>query len=192
MRKLLLASCAVLALGALGTGGSDQSPAVNANNGGKANAVAADGTGSGQWLSANNGSRIYATNKDVGNTTTTTVSGNTLNDVKAALSNSVVDGGTLSQTTTNTRTTTTTTTANGGQGSSFNTANLTSNRVKQIAADASASGSVTMTNAMGGQGILQANQNTGANSVQQNSVALTSTVGGSGGGLNGFSPTAVH
>jgi len=44
---------------------------------------------------------------------------------------------------------------------------------------------------MGGQGILQANQNTGAASVQQNSVALTSTVGGNGGGLSGFSPTVT-
>jgi hypothetical protein len=66
-----------------------------------------------------------------------------------------------------------TTTAGGGVGSSFNTASLTNNRVKQIAADASGSGAVTMTNAMGGQGILQANQNTGGN----------------GGGLSGFSPT---
>jgi len=101
----------------------------------------------------------------------------------------VVGSGTLSQTTTNTKTTTTTTTASGGAGSSFNTASLTNNRVKQVAADASGSGAVTMMNAMGGQGILQANQNTGANSVQQNSVALTSTVGGNGGGLSGFSPT---
>jgi hypothetical protein len=46
-----------------------------------------------------------------------------------------------------------------------------------------------MTYSMGGQGILQANQNTGPASVQQNSVALTSTVGGNGGGLSGFSPT---
>jgi hypothetical protein len=35
-----------------------------------------------------------------------------------------------------------------------------------------------MTSAMSGQGILQANQNTGANAVQQNSLAFTSTVGG--------------
>ena len=44
---------------------------------------------------------------------------------------------------------------------------------------------------MGGQGILQANQNTGANATQRLPVALTSMVGGgsSGGGLNGFSPT---
>jgi hypothetical protein len=48
-----------------------------------------------------------------------------------------------------------------------------------------------MTTSMGGQGILQANQNTGPNAVQQNSVALTSTVGGNGGGLNGFSPTSA-
>jgi hypothetical protein len=106
----------------------------------------------------------------------------------------MVGGGTLSQTTTNTRNTTTTTTASGGAGSSFNTASLTGNRVKQVAADASGSGTVTMSYSMGGQGILQANQNTGANSVQQNSVALTSTVGGNGGGLSGFSPTntVVH
>ena len=46
-------------------------------------------------------------------------------------------------------------------------------------------------NSMGGQGILQANQNTGANAVQQNSVALTSTVGGNGGGFTGFSPSTT-
>ncbi len=48
-----------------------------------------------------------------------------------------------------------------------------------------------MSDSMGGQGILQANLNTGANAVQQNSVALTSTVGGNGGGLNGFSPNST-
>ena len=42
---------------------------------------------------------------------------------------------------------------------------------------------------MNGQGILQANQNTGAAAVQGNSVALTSMVGGNGGGLVGFSPS---
>jgi hypothetical protein len=55
-------------------------------------------------------------------------------------------------------------------------------------------GAVSMSNSMvGGQGILQANQNTGANALQQNSVALTST--GNGSGLSGFSPAitgAVH
>jgi len=81
------------------------------------------------------------------------------------------------------------TTATGGAGSSFNTASPTGNSVKQVAAAASASGNVTATNAMGGQGILQLSQSTGANSVQQNSVALTSTVGGNGGALSGFSPT---
>jgi hypothetical protein len=45
-----------------------------------------------------------------------------------------------------------------------------------------------MINSMGGQGILQANQNTGANAVQQYSVTFLSTVGGNGGGLTGFSP----
>jgi hypothetical protein len=42
-----------------------------------------------------------------------------------------------------------------------------------------------MSNSMvGSQGILQASQNTGANALQQNSVALTST--GNGSGLSGF------
>jgi hypothetical protein len=40
-----------------------------------------------------------------------------------------------------------------------------------------------MTSSVVGQGILQANQNTGANAVQQNSVALTST--------GGFSPAVT-
>jgi hypothetical protein len=46
---------------------------------------------------------------------------------------------------------------------------------------------VTMSYSVSGQGILQATQNTGANAVQQNSVAVTST--GNGGVLSGFSPT---
>ena len=50
---------------------------------------------------------------------------------------------------------------------------------------------INMTYSMNGLGILQANQNTGAASVQGNSVALTSSVGGNGGGLAGFSPSAV-
>jgi hypothetical protein len=37
------------------------------------------------------------------------------------------------------------------------------------------SGAVAMTNSMGGQGILPASQNTGANAVQQQSVTLNST-----------------
>ena len=37
------------------------------------------------------------------------------------------------------------------------------------------SGAVAMINSMGGQGILQASQNTGANAVQQQSVTLSST-----------------
>jgi hypothetical protein len=48
------------------------------------------------------------------------------------------------------------------------------------------SGAVAMTNSLGGQGILQATQNTGANAVQQQAVTLNSAVGGNGGGLSGF------
>src|SRR6185436_2784463 len=109
----------------------DQSASVSANNGGRASAVAADGTGPGQWISANDGSTINATNRNVGNTRTTTANGNTVNNIPAALKDSVVGGGTLSQSTTNTRTTTATTTASGGAGSSFNTASLTGNRISQ-------------------------------------------------------------
>jgi len=83
------------------------------------------------------------------------------------------------------------TTASGGAGSSFNTGSLTNNKVQQSGVGGGYNGSVTMAYSMGGQGILQASQNTGANAVQQNSVALTSTVGGNGGGLSGFSPTAA-
>jgi hypothetical protein len=46
-----------------------------------------------------------------------------------------------------------------------------------------------MTNSMSGQGILQASQNTGANAVQQNSIALTSA--GNGSVLSGFGPTST-
>jgi hypothetical protein len=48
-----------------------------------------------------------------------------------------------------------------------------------------------MTSSVVGQGILQANQNTGANAVQQNSVALTSAGSVNGGGLSGFGSTVT-
>lgn len=101
----------------------------------------------------------------------------------------MIGSGSLSESTTNTHTLSYATAASGGAGSSFNTASVQDNKIKFAAAGFS--GNVVMAYSMGGQGILQANQNTGANSVQQNSVALTSTVGGNGGGLNGFSPSTT-
>jgi hypothetical protein len=75
----------------------------------------------------------------------------------------------LSQTTTTTVDSSTTSAA-GGAGSSFNTASTTHNTVDGVAP----AGPVIMAPySMSGQGILQANPNTGANAVQQNSVALT-------------------
>ena len=75
----------------------------------------------------------------------------------------------LSQTTTTTVDSSTTGAA-GGAGSSFNTASTTHNTVDGVAP----AGPVIMAPySMNGQGILQANPNTGANAVQQNSVALT-------------------
>jgi hypothetical protein len=74
----------------------------------------------------------------------------------------------LSQTTTTTVDSSTTSAA-GGAGSSFNTASLTHNT-----AESTVAGPVGLAPySMNGQGILQANPNTGANAVQQNSVALT-------------------
>ena len=74
----------------------------------------------------------------------------------------------LSQTTTTTVDSSTTSAA-GGAGSSFNTANLAHNT-----AESTVAGPVGLAPySMNGQGILQANPNTGANAVQQSSVALT-------------------
>ena len=102
------------------------------------------------------------------------------------LKDSVVGSGSLNASTTNT--VTNTTYATGGASSAFNTATVAGNKSNYVAVSAGNSGTVKMHNSMGGQGILQANLNTGANAVQQNSVALTSMVGGNGGGLAGFSP----
>ena len=55
-----------------------------------------------------------------------------------------------------------------------------------------ASGNASMTNSMGGMGILSAQQNTGAAALQQQSVSLGSMVGGNGGGLAGFGSGQVH
>jgi hypothetical protein len=97
----------------------------------------------------------------------------------------VLNAGTLSQTTTNTWTS-----IIGGAGSSINTASLSGNTITETPTKGSVGGAVSMSNSMvGGQGVLQATQNTGANAVQQNSVALTATV--SGGGLNGLSSTGT-
>jgi hypothetical protein len=103
--------------------------------------------------------------------------------------NAVLSSGSLSQVTTITLTTTTNT--NTYTSSAHNVANVNNNYLYSNSStgadhtgivDSSSnanvainSGSVAMTNAMGGQGILQASQNTGANAVQQQSVTLSST-----------------
>jgi len=84
-----------------------------------------------------------------------------------------------------------TSTVNTGAGSAVSSAALAGNKTSQLAAHSSASGQIDMHYSMNGQGILQANLNTGAAAVQGNSVALTSNVGGNGGGLSGFSPTVT-
>ena len=117
-------------------------------------------------------------------TTTTTTTTTLANQISAALQGSVLNAGTLSQTTTNTWTSVT-----GGAGASSNTASLSGNTITETPTKASTGGAVSMSYSMSGQGILQANQNTGANAVQQNSVALTSTAIGNGGSLSGFSST---
>ena len=102
------------------------------------------------------------------------------------MKDSIVGGGTLSQSTTYNPTTTVSAGANSA------VAGATVGNNKYISRGMGGySGDVSMSNSMGGQGILQANLNSGAGSVQQNSVALTSSVGGNGGGLNGFSPSVT-
>jgi hypothetical protein len=114
--------------------------------------------------------------------------------------NAVLSNGSLSQVTTITLTTTTNT--NTYTSSAHNAATVRDNYlysnsntgadhtgIVDSRSDANVvinSGAIAMTNSMGGQGILQASQNTGANAVQQQAVTLNSAVGGSGGGLNGF------
>ena len=122
-------------------------------------------------------------------TTTTTTTTTLTNQISAALQGSVLNAGTLAQTTTNTWTSIT-----AGAGSSINTASVGGNTITETPTKGNIGGAVSMSNSMvGGQGILQAAQNTGANALQQNSVALTST--GNGSGLSGFSPAmtgAIH
>jgi hypothetical protein len=135
---------------------------------------------SGGTATNTNNQDMSVRNKNSNNTDSGTILG--------VLKNSVVGSGSLSQSTTYTATNTITT----GNGSAVTNAALSGNRTKQNAALSSASGQINMTYSMNGQGILQANQNTGAASVQGNSVALTSSVGaGTGAGLAGFSQSAV-
>jgi len=115
-------------------------------------------------------------------TTTTTTTTTLANRISAALQGSVLNTGTLNETTANTWIS-----ATGGAGSSLNTASVTGNIVTETPTKASVGSAVSMSNSMNGQGILQASQNTGANAVQQNALALTSP--GNGGILSGFNPT---
>jgi len=115
-------------------------------------------------------------------TTTTTTTTTLANQISAALQGSLLNAGILTEMTTNTS-------ATGGLGSSFNTASLTGNTVAETPTKASVGGAVSMSFSMNGGGILQANQNTGANAVQQNSIAFTSI--GNGGVLSGLSPTST-
>ena len=111
----------------------------------------------------------------------------TNNNILGVLKDSVVGSGSLTQSTTYMATNTNM----AGAGSAITSASLTGNNTRQNAAASSASGAINLNYSMNGQGILQANLNTGAAAVQGNSVALTSTVGGDGGGLSGFSPSAT-
>jgi hypothetical protein len=113
------------------------------------------------------------------NTTTTTLA----NRISAALQGSVLNTGSLNQATANTWMS-----ATGGAESSFNSANVSGNIITQTPTKATVGSAVSMSYAMNGQGILQASQNTGANAVQQNSVAVTSTAGGA---LSAFGPTTA-
>jgi hypothetical protein len=116
-------------------------------------------------------------------TTNTTTNTNTLaSRINADLQGSLLNTGALNETTANSWTS-----ATGGAGSSFNTANVSGNIITEPPTKISVGSAVTMSYSVSGQGILQASQNTGANAVQQNSVAVTST--GNGGVLSGFSPT---
>ena len=95
-------------------------------------------------------------------------------DKVTAGANNVSSGATTSTNSTTITPTNSTTSAAGGAGSSFNTASLTGNTITQTPTEANVGGAVSMAPySMNGQGILQANPNTGANPVQQNSVALT-------------------
>jgi hypothetical protein len=95
-----------------------------------------------------------------------------LDKVTAGATN-VSSGATTSTNSTTITPTSTTTNITGGAGSSFNTASLAGNTITQTPTETNVGGNVSLANSLGGQGILQANPNTGANPVQQNSVALT-------------------
>lgn len=118
-------------------------------------------------------------------TTTTTTTTTLANQISADLQGSLLNAGLLAATTTNTWTS-----AAGGMGSAVNNASLTSNNaIAQTPTNSTVGGAVSMSSSMNGsQGIPQANLNTGANAVQQNSLAFTSV--GNGGVLAGFS-TAI-
>jgi hypothetical protein len=115
-------------------------------------------------------------------TTTTTTTTTLANQISATLQGALLNAGILTEMTTNTS-------AAGGMGSSFNTASLTGNTIAETPTNASVGGAVSMSFSMNGGGILQANQNTGANAVQQNSMTFTSV--GNGGVLSGLSPTST-
>jgi hypothetical protein len=107
-------------------------------------------------------------------TTTTTTTTTLAEQINAALQGSLLNAGMLSETTTNTGIS-----AMGGVGSSSNSASLSNNdSIAGTPTKASVGGPVTMTSSMIGQGVLETSQNTGANAVQQNSLALTSVGAG--------------
>jgi hypothetical protein len=125
------------------------------------------------------------TNPNINTTTTTTTTTTTLaNQIHADLQDSLLNTGSLNVATANTWSS-----AMGGAGSSFNNASVSGNITTATPTMAETGSAVTLTSSLNGTGILQASQNTGANAVLQNSVALTST---NGGALTTFSPTAAR
>ena len=188
------AAAAGLGNSAATTGGtaSSQSASDNAGNLGAGNSAATDGgTSTASNGNGSNDGNSWSSTKDAGNTTTKDANNTTTTDVAVVaalgLGNEVAAGDLTNErsysfTSINS---TLATSSNDGTVNGSVTVSDPPGKAPSITKTFLVTGDATMDEVNGGEGILTAQQNTGVDSLQQNSVALGSVVGGNGSGFSG-------
>ena len=168
------------------TAGSSPSMSPSTSNSGEGLTAGTTATSTSTSTSAFTSGNTTSTNMASGNPVTTSSNNpvtstvdNSNHSIMSTLKDSVLGNGSLSQTTT-------ADTTNSILAQSDITGTVQHNRAQLAGGGSARSGDVALTNSLAGNGILQAQQNTGAGALQQQSVSLGSTVGGNGGGLSGF------
>lgn len=186
------AAAAGLGNSAATTGGtaSSQSASDNAGNLGAGNSAATDGgTSTASNGNSSNDDNSWSSTKDAGNTTTKDANNTTTTDVAVVaalgLGNEVAAGDLTNERSYSFTSINSTLATSSNDGTVSGEVSVSDPPYRSSSKTFLATGDATMEEVNGGEGILTAQQNTGVDSLQQNSVALGSIVGGNGSGFSG-------